>query len=131
MNKFVIDGNGLLRPIIRPLICTVVYGSEVYFDCLRYLLTSLTEFGNYRGAVAIFSDRPIDSVLKEIPEVMTSQIIHVPLHDVSLTGRYTIADYDVGSYFPIMYLDNEYNRKSGFNEITRCNIHAVRDQCHN
>jgi hypothetical protein len=107
MIKFEIDGRGLLRPVLHPLICTVVYGTDTHYACLNLLLQSLVDFGKYNGQVAIFCDRSSDCISRYLPDRARSQILHVPLRDVGLTGRYSIADHDLHQYSPIMYLDND------------------------
>jgi hypothetical protein len=103
-----IDARGLLRPFPHPLICTVVYGSDIHYACLNLLLESLIKFGKYDGKIAILSDRTIDFTLEHVPNQMRSQILHFSLNDASLAGRYTVADYDdLSLYSPILYVDND------------------------
>jgi hypothetical protein len=101
-----INSDGLVVARFRPLICTVVFGDDLYFDCLRIMLESLFAFGCYQGEIAVFSDRSVDDVMSYMPDDSAAERTHViDLTDPSITGRYTIADYDLETYSPILYLD--------------------------
>jgi hypothetical protein len=102
-----VDERGLLRSYPHPLICTVVYGSDTHYACLTLLLQSLVEFGKYNGQIAVLSDRPLTSTLEYIPDDIRFQILHFPLNDTSLAGRYTIGNHDLSRYSPILYIDND------------------------
>jgi hypothetical protein len=92
---------------MRSLIYTVVYGADLYFDCLRYLLGSIAEFGKYRGTLAIVSDRHEDDVLHDVPFNLRDQVIYMYRSDLDLTSRYEVSDARFEQYSPIMYLDND------------------------
>lgn len=102
-----IDKSGNLNPLFRPLVCTIAYGPDCYFECLHWFLVSLDQFGGYRGQIAVISDRERDEVIKFIPETMQKRVSVLIEKDLSHISRYNILDTISETYFPIIYIDND------------------------
>jgi hypothetical protein len=107
ITDFGVDERGFLCAFPNPLICAVVYGEDIHYTSLKLMLNSLIEFGNYRGKIAIFSDRPSDAVLELVSSEVKNQVICFSLKDRTMAARYTIANSDLDGYSPILYIDND------------------------
>jgi hypothetical protein len=107
MRPYEIGTEGTLHPVYRPLVWTTVYGDDEYFECLRLSLESLVEFGNYRGAVAIFTDRSVGELLKYIPEPLRPHTTVDTLKAANYSARYDIPEHRVSGHCPVLYLDND------------------------
>jgi FkbM family methyltransferase len=114
-----IDEDGKLRPVYQPLICTIAYGSDVYFECLRSLLESLVEFGHYSGQVAIFSDRTMEQLQEYVPGPLRSRVTTETVANAAYSARYRIAECDIGKYSPVLYIDSDVIVNTDVNPILR------------
>ncbi|TPL74005.1 50S ribosomal protein L11 methyltransferase [Mesorhizobium sp. B2-3-15] len=102
-----IDEGGKLRALYRPLICTIVYGPDEYFECLRCFLTSLDRFGKYRGEIAVISDRPLHQIIDFIPRNLRDSIVFKRERGLSHISRYKLNEFGFDKYSPIFYFDND------------------------
>lgn len=102
-----IGEGGKLYPLYRPLICTIVYGPDEYFECLRWFLTSLDHFGKYRGEIAVISDRSPDQVLKFVPQNLHGRLVFKKETNISHLSRYSLNDFGFDNYSPIIYFDSD------------------------
>src|SRR5437867_1999620 len=107
MSPYQISDDGMLRPIYRPLICTIAYGRDVYFECLRSFLESLAEFGAYESEITIFSDRTMEQLSEYVPALWRGKVAAKPLTASDHSARYGIGELDIAGYCPVLYLDND------------------------
>ncbi|MER8434704.1 hypothetical protein [Mesorhizobium caraganae] len=105
--SYEIGESGRLSSLYRPLVCTIVYGPDEYFECLRWFLFSLCEFGNYEGEVVVITDRSIDKTANYVPDNLRQRVILLHTSDISHSTRYTLNDLVLGGYSPILYIDND------------------------
>jgi hypothetical protein len=102
-----------------PLIYTVVYGPDLYFECLRHLLVSIAEFGNYDGMFAIVSDRHDEGVLHYVPSNLRDRVIYINRPVLDLASRYDVCDAGFAQYSPVMYLDNDIIVDNDLSDLLR------------
>jgi hypothetical protein len=109
MMEYIVDQQGYLVevPVFRPVIYTTVYGSDVYYECLRLFLLSLVTHGNYRGSIRIFSDRSPGQVRQYVPEVAKDSVSHVSMDKGDWIQRYNVCALGLQEYSPILYVDND------------------------
>jgi hypothetical protein len=71
------DASGLLHEFSRftPLVYYIVYGHESYYECLHLSLTSLERYGCFNGTIGVACDRPLDELIKYIPETFRHRLI--------------------------------------------------------
>jgi|GEM_PF-2750441 len=91
----------------RPLIYTVVFGDDTYFECLRVMLISLLEFGEYHGNIAIISDRELHKIVSYIPIQYQSRMHFEYAPHIEISQRYMISKHFFDSYCPIIYIDTD------------------------
>ncbi|CDX36458.1 hypothetical protein MPLSOD_270098 [Mesorhizobium sp. SOD10] len=95
------------RPTFRPLVYTVAFGDNTYFECLNIMLTSLLEFGDFNGNIAIVSDRKAEEIRPYIPRQYRSRIHFESVTHINICQRYIISSHIFNDYSPIMYLDTD------------------------
>jgi len=98
--------------LFRPLIYVTAFGHPLIFECMRLMLQSLVTFGDYRGEVAIITDRVAGGVLEHVPAELRggTHVLNVPAFDALdfTIARYRIADLiDTSIYQPILSLDTD------------------------
>jgi hypothetical protein len=89
----------------RPLIYTVCYGSQCYFDCLSLMLKSLYVFGRYRGGILVLSDRTETQVA--VPDEMTDMVRILCCDAISMSTRYQIQDFIGARDTPALCIDSD------------------------
>jgi hypothetical protein len=107
--EYIVDATGRLAevPAFNPIVYTVVYGPDIYYECLRLMLESISVYGNYDGNIKVFSDRSREELLPYIPEKVRGMTSHVPLEDGNWIQRYNSKSLSLETYSPILYLDND------------------------
>jgi hypothetical protein len=119
MSPYQISDDGMLRAIYRPLICTIVYGPDVYFECLRWFLESLVEFGAYQGRVVIICDRTIDHLFEYVPSFLADKLVVKSLTALDHSARYDIGEQDIGGHSPVLYVDSDIIVNTNINAVLR------------
>lgn len=93
--------------IFRPLVYTVVFGDDTYFECLKIMLTSLLEIGSFYGNIAVISDRKYDEIIAYVPHQYRSRIHYLFSPSADMSQRYAIDAHFFDDYSPILYLDTD------------------------
>lgn len=108
----------------RPLVYTIAFGDNSYFECMNIMLTSLLEFGNFNGNVAVISDRDSDDTIKYIPQQYRSRIHIEIVPRVDVFGRYDISSHIFNDYSPIIYLDTDIVVDADIGSVLRDILHS-------
>lgn len=99
----------------RPLIYTICYGRQCYFESLWLMLKSLYVFGRYRGAILVVTDRTEVAV----PDEMTD-MVHILCRDaMDLATRFQVQEFIGACDVPVLYLDTDIVVTEDVNPILR------------
>ncbi|AZO28488.1 hypothetical protein EJ071_14495 [Mesorhizobium sp. M1B.F.Ca.ET.045.04.1.1] len=123
MVEYIVDELGRLVevPVFRPVIYTSVYGSELYYDCLRIFLLSLEKYGNYRGSIKIASDRTLDQVLEYVPNSAKERVLHTSINHGNWMQRYNVEALGLHDFSPILHIDSDIVVNRDINQ----RLHAI------
>jgi hypothetical protein len=89
-----------------PLIWTVVYGADDYFQCLAACLESLVVFGRYTGKVCLFSDRTVSETLEFVPDELGPGTTVLPCpQPANLMSRYDCVAHFSHIRGPLLHVD--------------------------
>jgi hypothetical protein len=91
--------------LFHPLVYTSVFGDNLELQRLNIMLTSLLEFGDYQGNVAVLSNQPLDAIISYIPPEFRSRLHYVQIDKTDLAPRYLIKSSLFCGYSPILFLD--------------------------
>jgi hypothetical protein len=108
---------------MRPLIYTVVYGSDLYFECFQQLLTSIVKYANYDGELAVISDRNEQDLRHYIPGHLQDRFICIHRSNLNLISRYLVDEAYFRQHVPVLCLDNDIIVDSDISDL----LHQIAD----
>jgi hypothetical protein len=95
------------RQEIQPLIYTVCFGSQEYFECLYLMLRSLYSFGKYDGEFLVLTDRTDHQFGHEIPAEYRDKVRAVKVDLPNMMTRYTVCEHVELDNRPLLYVDTD------------------------
>jgi hypothetical protein len=104
---YAVDDQGRLSVDIRmnPVIVTVCWGQEAYFESLGLWLDALRRFGRFGGPVVVFSDRDLEATLRHAPAATRGEVRCLPIMDRPWLQRYRLGGDALADHSPVLYID--------------------------
>jgi hypothetical protein len=104
----IVEPSGTVQTFSRfnPLVYYCIYGDESFYECLQLSLRSLVEHGKFCGMLGLACDRPMDDLIKYVPEALHHRlIISTASSDRGWFNRYYLDHAQYDAFQPIMYCD--------------------------
>jgi Ribosomal protein L11 methyltransferase (PrmA) len=106
-NGQALQAKPIKRDAILPLIYTVCFGAQEYFECLSLMLQSLYTFGEYEENFVLLTDRPEQQCRQNIPALLRDRVSIVKVASPNVTTRYLVREYLGVHDGPMLYVDTD------------------------
>ena len=97
--------------LYNPLVYFCVFGDDYYYSCCVVAIISLRRFGKYSGDIIVICDKNESDFLSLLPpDVSVRVIVKTDFCSTKMDmifKRYSIFDFGVEKYYPILYLDTD------------------------
>jgi hypothetical protein len=90
-----------------PLIYTLCFGADAYFENLSLMLESLDYIGRYDGNVTVITDRPRDELDRYIHFSLRHRVHVATIAPIESAHRFLAGDFMKDATGPILYMDTD------------------------